>query len=198
MHLPEGARQIVAGMVSALAFLGLFFGLTLVWWAAFGLSALIFLAVLLIVRRKPGDDEIVVSGRTTEADIREAGRLMERASERLAAAEMRMPEADRSTVSAMVDHIGSIRAQILSDPEDYRRARRFITFYLGHMVETVERYTDLSEKSRGRHQERLAPLSAQIEAFLPALERIDAACLENDFTALESQMEALAVQMKRG
>lgn len=198
MQLPNGPRQILAGALSAAAFLGLFFGLTLVWWVAFALATLVFGAVLLIVPRKPEDHEILLSGRTSEADIREAGQIMADASARLEATRARVPASDTSTVGTIVDHVQSIRTQVLADPEDYRRARRFINSYLGHMVETVERYADLSEKSRGRHEDRLAPLSERIQTFVPVLARIDEACLENDFVALETQIDALASQMKRG
>ncbi|MEM8801930.1 MAG: hypothetical protein AAGF55_05295 [Pseudomonadota bacterium] len=56
----------------------------------------------------------------------------------------------------------------------------------------------LSEKSRGLHEERLAPLSSKIESFVPVLEKIDTACLEHDFIGLDAQIDALAAQMKRG
>ena len=45
-----------------------------------------------------------------------------------------------------------------------------------------------------RAADRLEPLKKRMEAFVPALEKIDAACLENDFPALESQVEALALR----
>jgi 5-bromo-4-chloroindolyl phosphate hydrolysis protein len=198
MQLSEGLRQVLAGSVAALSFLGLFFSFQLVWWISFLAAALVFLAVLLMVERKPGADEIVLSGLTTEADIREAGKIMAHAAERLEAAAARLGESNSRTIQSMLDHVRSIRSQVMTDPEDYRRARRFITSYLGQMVDTVERFAELSEKSRGRHEERLAPLSAMIESFVPALEKIDTACLEHDFIGLEAQVEALAAQMKRG
>lgn len=198
MQLPEGQRQVSAGSIAAVTFLGLFFGTQLVWWISFLAAGLVFLALLLIIQRKPSPDEIALSGRTTEADIREAGRIMARAAERLEVAATRLGESKSGTVQSMLDHVHSIRSQVMADPEDYRRARRFITSYLGQMVDTVERFAELSEKSRGRHEERLAPLSKMIESFVPALEKIDTACLEHDFIGLEAQVEALAAQMKRG
>lgn len=198
MQLPEGPRQVLAGCLAAAAFLGAYFSLSLVWWLAFVLGLLVFAATLLLVRRKPRADEVRVDGTTTEADIQTAAKLMDRAADRLDAAGEDVPEGDQSAISAMATHVRSIRAQIISDPKDYRRARRFISSYLGHMVDTVEQYADLARKSRGRHSQRLEPLSARIHGFVPALERIDTACLENDFVALESQVDALAMQMKRG
>ncbi len=198
MQLSEGLRQTLAGSVAGVAFLGLFFGVQLVWWVSFLAAVFVFGAVLLIVVRKPDADEVVLTGRTTEADVREAGKIMSQAADRLEAAAKRLSEPNGSTIFAMLEHVRSIRAQVMADPEDYRRARRFITSYLDNMVDTVERFAELSEKSRGRHEERLAPLSSKIESFVPALEKIDTACLEHDFVGLEAQIEALAAQMKRG
>ncbi|MBM7069726.1 5-bromo-4-chloroindolyl phosphate hydrolysis family protein [Actibacterium sp. 188UL27-1] len=198
MALTDPLRQILAGCASAVIFLTLYFGLTLVWWAAFGLALVSYLALLLLLPRKPLDDEIVLSGTTTQADLSEAARIMDNAAYRLLNAVLRIPEEERGTVEAIIDHVRSIRQQVSIDVEDYRRARRFITSYLGNMVDAVESYADLSEKSRGQHSERLAPLAERINSFVPALQKIDAACLENDFLALESQMEALDFQMKRG
>ncbi|MEM8630192.1 MAG: 5-bromo-4-chloroindolyl phosphate hydrolysis family protein [Pseudomonadota bacterium] len=198
MALPEGTRQTLLGIAAALVFLVLFFGLSLVWWAAFLAGLLVYAGLLFLVPRKPDAVENNVAGRVTEADIKAAGRSMGKAVSRLEAAADRVGETERSTIAAIIGHVSSIRGQVLADPEDYRRARRFVTSYLDHMVETVDRYAELSEKSRGRHEDRLLPLTRQIESFVPALEKIDAACLENDFVALEAQVEALATQMKRG
>lgn len=198
MQLFEGPRQALAGSVAAVAFLGMFFGFHLVWWISFIAAALVFVAVLLIVERKPDANEVILTGRTTEADIREAGKIMAHAVKRLETAADRLGDGKDDTIQAMLDHLRSIRSQVLADPEDYRRARRFITSYLAHMVDTVEQFAELSAKSRGRHETRLAPLSTMIEDFVPALEKIDTACLENDFAGLEAQVEALAAQMKRG
>ncbi len=198
MRLADGPRQILAGVVSAGAFLALFFGLNLVWWLALVLAALVYGAVLLIVQRKPDLSEIAVGMGASEADLHKAGLIMDEAAARLDATQQNLPATDADVVEQLALHVRSIRTQVVSDPQDYRRARRFISSYLGHMVETVERYADLNAKSRGRHEERLRPLSDQIKSYLPALEQIDTACLENDFAALESQMKALAFQMERG
>lgn len=197
MQLREGLRQIVAGVTASSVFLGLFFGLNMVWWAAFVGAVLVFFAALLVIRKRPDDDDVRVADRTSKADIKDAGRKMSVAIEKLGAARSKLHDSDIATISSLVEHVESIRDQVISDPKDYRRARRFITNNLGYIVDTVERYADLSEKARGRHEDRLAALSDQIKAFVPAVEKIDTACLENDFRTLEAQIEVLAIQMKR-
>lgn len=198
MRLAEGPRQMLAGLVSAAAFLGFYLKLMLVWWLSLVLAVLVYGAVLLIVRRKLRADEITAGAGVTQADLVEAGRIMDRAAVRLEATHPKLPDTDAQVVAQLAAHVRSIRAQIMSDPQDYRRARRFISSYLGNMVDTVERFAELTAKTRGQHEARLQPIAARIHAYLPALEKIDAACLENDFTALEAQMNALAYQMERG
>ena len=200
MALSQLMRQVISGVLASLAFLILFFGLTLVWWAAFAAAVAVFVASLMVLPK--GEDEAVqipLAGAISQVDLREADRLMSEAQAKLEAArEIILSDADKSMVTEMIDHVVSIKTQVLSDPEDYRRARRFIRSYLGTMVETVERYSDLVAKSRGKQAERLQPLAQQISGFVPVLEKIDTACLENDFLSLEVQVDALAEQMKRG
>lgn len=198
MQLADGPRQILAGVLSAAAFLGFFAGLSLLWWLSLGLALAVYGAVLLIVRRKPRLDEITAGLGTSQADLANAGRIMDAAAARLDATLPRLPPRDADVVADIAAHVRSIRGHVTSDPQDYRRARRFIVSYLGSMVETVESYADLTAKAGGRHQDRLGPMSARIRGYLPALDQIDTACLDNDFEALEAEMSALAFQMERG
>lgn len=198
MHLADGTRQILAGLASSAAFLALFWGLKLVWWASLLLALVVYGAVLLIIPRKPELNEIALGHGTTEADLAAAGMVMDHALARLDATTRALPAPDAEIVAQLSARVRSIRDQVSSDAQDYRRARRFISSYLGNMVETVEGYAALTRKAGGRHEERLKPMSDRIQAYLPALEKIDTACLENDFAALEAQMKALSYQMERG
>jgi hypothetical protein len=162
------------------------------------LAVVVYLALLLLIGRRPPLDEVMLSTRVSAADVRQASAALAASARRLEAAAETAPEADRKEIRKMVGHIGSIRAQIEQEPEDFRRARRFVTNYLPHMVETVESYVSLAGRAKGQQAERLGPIRDRIRDFLPALERIDAACLENDFAELEAQVDALAIQMKRG
>jgi len=198
MRLPDGPRQIVAALAASAAFLALYFGVHLIWWAAFAVAVIVYAALLLIVRRKPPDDEVMLSSRVSAADIRQASAALAASARRLTAAADTGPPEDRPLIEDMVAHIGSIRSQIEAEPEDFRRARRFLVSYLPNIVETVESYAALAARASGDQAERLAPIRARIRDFGPALARIDAACLENDFAALEVQVDALATQLKRG
>lgn len=198
MALPDGLRQLLAGALAALAFLGLFFGLSLVWWAALGLGVVVYFALLLVIRRRTPADEIMVSSRVSAADISAAGRALGEAAARLNATEAKVPEPDRAALADMSAHLQSIRRNVLADPQDFRSARRFVNNYLPVVVQTVEAYGTLAERAGPKHSDRLSALGGQIRSFVPVIEEIDRACLENDFAALEVQVAALATQMDRG
>lgn len=198
MNLPDGPRQILAALVAAAGFLGLYFGLSLVWWLALGLAVAVYAALLLLIPRRRPETEIMLTERVSAADIRAATQRLEDAAGRLMKAAGIAPEADRAAIADMAAHVGSIRLQIEHDPQDYRAARRLVTSYLPNMVASVENYVGLASRAQGSNQDRLSALSAGIRNYGPALERIDQACLENDFNALEAEVEALGIQMKRG
>lgn len=198
MALADGLRQMVAGLLAAAAFLGLYFGLSLIWWAALGLAVVVYFALLLLIRRRPHASEVMLSSRVSAADIREAGQILQQSAKRIEAVLPKVPEADRNHLGEMVEHLRSIRQHVMADAQDFRSARRFIMSYLPHMVETIEGYGHLSEKAGPGHADRLAKLGATIHGFGPAIGAIDRACLENDFAALEVQVSALATQMERG
>lgn len=196
MQLPDGIRQIVATLLAAGAFLGLFFGATLVWWLALGLAVLVYGAALLIIARKPPASEVMIADRISQADLNRAAAALAQAGTRMQQAAQQAPADDRADLNEMGEHLLSIRDRVLEDPEDYRRTRRFVDYYLPKILETVEAYTDLARKSRGTPA-RLHDLGARIRRFGPVIAKIDAACLENDFVALEAEVEALGVQMTR-
>lgn len=198
MRLPDGPRQILAAVLAGGAFLALFFLAQLVWWLAFALAAAVYLALLLMVRRQRPAEEIMLAARVSAADIHRAAAGMDAAAARLANAAKEAPEADATLIEGMAARVRSIRNHVANDPEDYRRTRRFITSYLPNMVDSVERYARLAGQARGSHVERLAALRESIRGYGPTLERIDRACLENDFDALEVEVDVLTAQMKRG
>ena len=198
MRLPDGFRQVLAGLLAAAAFLGLYFGLTLVWWAALGLAVAVYFALLLVIGRRTPLDEIMLTGRVSAADVKEAGRLLFDAAHRLDAVSGHVPEADRTPVVSMATHLRSLRQNVLSDPEDYRSTRRFVLNFVPIIVETVESYAELARRSGPEHSGRLEEMGRNIRGLEPVVRQIDQATLDNDFNALEVQLSALATQINRG
>ncbi len=188
---------MLAAALSAAVFLGLFFGAQLVWWLALALAVAVYGAVLLIVRRRRRADEIVLGARVTQADVQAAGEALRDSAERLDKAAAQVPEADREAVEEMARHVWSIRENVLEDADDYRLTRRFIGSYLPNIVKSVETYAQLASKAARSQPERLAAVGKQIREYGPVLEHIDQACIENDFAALESEVDALGAQLSR-
>ncbi|WP_323768062.1 5-bromo-4-chloroindolyl phosphate hydrolysis family protein [Antarctobacter sp.] len=197
MGLHDGPRQIVAGAMSAAVFLGLFFGISLVWWLALILAAVVYGALLLVIPRRKRADEIILGARVSAADMQNAGAALLDHASRLEATVEKLPQIDAEAVQGMAAHVRSIRTNVLGDPDDYRLTRRFISTYLPNVVQTVEAYANLATRTRGDQAQRLAALGEQIRGFNKVVEDIDRACIENDLAALESEVDALGAQLNR-
>ncbi len=192
MRLYDGPRQIVAALLASGVFLTLFFGLTLVWWAALGLGAACYGAALLVIERRRPLEEIQVSARVSAADIAAAAAALEDAGHRLEKSAAAAPKSDQPALTEMADDIMSIRQSILNDPEDYRAARSFINVYLPTVIQTVETYVKVAGNASGSAAARVQALGTQIQSFAPAIHRIRAACIENDLAALEVEVAVLS------
>ena len=197
MSLPDGPRQILAALLASAAFLGLFLGAALVWWLALPLAAVTYGALLLIIPRRPPLTEVMLTDQVSAADIARATDALTNAAYRLNEAAKIAPPADRTGLTDMSNHLTSIRELIKSDPKDYRQTKQFISYFLPLIVTTVESYVGLAKLAQGENAARLAELGTMIKGFVPVVQKIDQACLENDFTALEAQVSALQFQLKR-
>jgi 5-bromo-4-chloroindolyl phosphate hydrolysis protein len=197
MSLPDGPRQILAALLASAAFLGLFLGAALVWWLALGLAAVTYGALLLLIPRRRPLNEVMLTDQVSAADIARATDGLTNAAYRLNEAAKIAPPADRAGLADMSKHLSSIRELIKSDPKDYRQTKQFISYFLPLIVTTVESYVGLAKLAQGENAERLAELGSMIKGFVPVVQKIDQACIENDFTALEAQVSALQFQLKR-
>ena len=198
MTLPDGPRQIAAALMAAVVFLALFFLVNLVWFLALPLAALAYGALLLIIRRRPLLSEVVLSDRVTAADIAAGQAALDEALRRLAKASAASDVDLQGDLAALAADLRSIRTQIGDDPADFRIARRFIVSFLPRLVENVETYATLAAVATGAARDRLPPLREGIRAYRPAVSRIAQAGLENNFRALEAEIDALGFQLKRG
>ena len=197
MTLPDGPRQIIAALLAAGVFLALYFGAKLLWLVAFPLAAVAYGAFLLIIRRRRLLSEVVLSDRVTAADIAAGQAALDEALRRLAKAEAADAEL-KDDLAALGVELRSIRTQIGDDPADFRIARRFIVSFLPKLIGNVESYVSLSAAATGPARDRLAPLRDGIRAYRPIVARIAQAGLENNFRALEAEIDALGIQLKRG
>lgn len=195
--LPEGPRQVVAAILASLGFLALFLAGGLAWWLSLVLGVAIYAALLLVIRRRHSAAEILVADRVTAAQLDEALGALDKVVARLRKAADAAPETVQPVIDSMAARVASIRAQVASDPQDYEKTRRFISFFLPAIVGAVESYVGLAADATGSQSGRLDALADRIRGFLPVIERIDDACRENNFTALEVEVAVLDEQLTK-
>ena len=196
MTLPETFRQLTAGAAAALAFLGVYFGLSLNVWAALIAGALVMAAMLLVIRRAPPAAERMVAEGVSAADLDTALGALAAASRRLRVLEARAPGPDAPIFVDMARLLERIRAHHAEDPRDLRHTRGFLRRDLPRPGGGVRDVCRTRWKVERRVPTRLAQLSERIHGFKPVLEKIETACLENDFMKLEVETEVLSDQLK--
>lgn len=195
--MSDSLRHLTAGVASAAAYLALFFGLSVVWWAALAAALIAYLGAFLAAPRRTPADERMLTADVSEADLEAALQAFSAASAQLGRLSKRAPAADRSVLARMSETLTRIAAHHRSDPRDLRHTRRFLRHDLPRIVETASGYVDLAARARPEDAGRLGELARMIAGWAPALARIEQACLENDFMALEVEAEVLSDQLGR-
>ncbi|MEL7154040.1 MAG: hypothetical protein AAFN51_09690, partial [Pseudomonadota bacterium] len=84
-----------------------------------------------------------------------------------------------------------------ANPSHLSVIHRFTRQGLARVIQMVTDYVELKQRALPEHRERLDQILAQMETFLPALESIDKACLENDLDALEVSVEVMSEQIDK-
>ena len=109
----------------------------------------------------------------------------------------RAPVPDIPLFEHMADLLEKIREHLRASPGHVTLTRRFLRHTLGRMLDVVSDYVDLANRAGPDQRERLSGISHQMEGFVAVLEKIDRACLDNDLTALEINVEVLNEQFDR-
>ena len=107
------------------------------------------------------------------------------------------PLADGPLFERMAELLDTIREHHVANPSHVTMTRTFMRHTLGRIIETVREYVELASRAGTDQSDRLAEVSRQFEGFVPVLEKIDQACLDNDLTALEINVEVLNEQLDR-
>lgn len=199
LKLKELWRQVVAGVFAALVFSVVYLGLGLVWWAALLAGFAVYAASLLLIERAPEDSEVYVFANITQSDINTAARQCQDAAEQLRkASKAKRLDADTATaLGRMAQLVDDIGANYRVDARDLKYSRNFTNHYLPKILELVTDYVALSERATsGPSQERLHQVGGAIRGYLPNLQTIHDACLENDFEKLELETAVLGDVMK--
>jgi 5-bromo-4-chloroindolyl phosphate hydrolysis protein len=199
LKLKELWRQILAGLLAAGAFSGVYLGLSLVWWAALLVGVAVYAAGLLLIERVPEDTEVYVYANLTQADINAAVQQCTQAAAQLRTAS-KANRIDANTAVAlekMAQLVESIGSNYQQDARDLKYSRNFTHYYLPKILELVKDYVSLSERTvTESSQARLQQVGNVIRGYLPNVQTIYNACLENDFEKLELETSVLGDVMK--
>lgn len=160
-----------------------------------GVAYLVFLSMLW-PRRRRRLPEALPDG-LKQPDVDAAVFRLDDAAKQLRGRVQDAPRADAPLIGHMADVIERIRDHHLANPGHTRLTRSFVGHTLPKIVTAVSDYVALSQRSGPDQRERLDDISEQLESFVPTLERIDRACLEDDLDALEISVEVLNDQLNR-
>lgn len=199
LKLKELWRQIVAGMLAALGFTAIYLGFGLVWWAALLAGLAVYVASLLLIDRAPEDSEVYVYANLTQEDINAAARQCTLAAKELRAAS-KANRIDANTAVAlerMAQLVEEIGRNYQQDARDLKHSRNFTYHYLPKILELVKDYVALSDRTiTDSARQRLQQVGSVIRGYLPNVQTIHDACLENDFEKLELETAVLGDVMK--
>lgn len=158
---------------------------------------LAYLSLLVLFRPRKAASPVPLPDDVSREDFDLAMERMVIGARRLRRETPRAPVGDRRVIGQMADLIDRIREHHEDNPGHVTQTRRFIRQTLGRMVQAVIDYVSLAERAGPEQHDRLREISAEIAAFVPALEGIDRACLQNDLDALQVSVEVLNHQMDR-
>lgn len=199
LKLKELWRQIVAGMLAALGFSVVYLGFSLVWWVALLAGMAVHVASLLLIERAPEDSEVYVYANLTQEDINAAVRQCTLAAKELRSAS-KANRIDANTAVAlerMAQLVEEIGRNYQQDARDLKHSRNFTNHYLPKILELVKDYVALSDRTvTDSAQQRLQQVGSVIRGYLPNVQTIHDACLENDFEKLELETSVLGDVMK--
>lgn len=173
-------------------------------WMAFAISgwtfAILWLSMTPIRRRKlpsAAPPPVDLPEGVARADHDAAVERLRTAAYALRELADRARGADEALFARLSAMIWRIRSHHEANPRHVLHTRTFIRHALDRMVEAARGYADLSRRTGGAEAERLDDIRGRIEGFVPVLERIDKACVENDLTALDIETEVLSQQLRR-
>lgn len=188
--------HMAAGGAALGVFLVLVLAIRLRNWLPFVAAALTYLALLWAWRPRRARPVALPPGvgRDDYAAATEGLAAAARDLDRLARA---APAADAPMIRRMARLVEAIRRHHEANPAHVPRTRVFVRHTLPRMVAAVAGYVDLADRAGTGRDERLAGVARQLSGFLPVLENIDRACIENDLMALEINVEVLNEQLGR-
>ena len=157
-----------------------------------GITTFVVALILMVPSRKA---RVRKDGEMSEEE--RAVAQLDHAASRLRRMARRAPVPDRPLFRRLAELMAQIRDSHRLNPGHATLTRKFRRHVVGRMVGAVGSYVELARRAGRDQKERLAAISTQLEEFVPVLEKIDQACVDNDLMALEINVEVLNEQLNR-
>ena len=192
-------RSKTIALVAAAAVFLLMVGVLRIWnWMPFVAAGATWLGVILAMAEPPPKKG--PGGATDRKGRRAEDRAiaqLRHAAKRLDNLARKAPAPDRPLFQRMADLMQTLCDHHIANPAHVTLTQKFRKHVAGRMITSVSDYIELTNRSGDAHKDRLADISRQLETFVPVLEKIDRACIDNDLTELEINVEVLNDQLDR-
>lgn len=188
-------RQIISGMIGAIALAVLAMSTDYVFWFSLSISAAIGLGTYFTIPAKKDPDEVDLAPGVTQADLNAATALMGDYIRKFEDINARAADPDlRRSIGEMIEMLKKIRKNFQDDPRDLAisSAPQFLDQYLVRSYDIVAQYVRLSSMALDdRRKERLSDAEDTIRRIQAGFEDFYHECLKNDFMDLEVDSETL-------
>ncbi len=121
--------------------------------------------------------------------------LLEISAERLRLCAESISSLESERFWRLAGKVERLAVHIVEDPRDAAHLRRFISYYLGKIVDICEASAPLIE--RHPKSEKLAPILQRLSDYEALLISAEQICLENDFNEINAAIAALDQQLER-
>ena len=158
-------------------------------------AGVVYLGTLVMLWPKPGVPQIVLPKGIRKADFKGVETALEEAGKLLGGHARLGSHRERALFERMSALTDRILSHLRANPSHLGVIQRFTRHGLARLIQMVTDYAELKQRALPEHRDRLDGILVQMETFLPALERIDRACVENDLDALEISVEVMSEQM---
>jgi len=194
MKMDTVHRQVLAGVLGAITFVAIYLGSNVIFLVQIGVSLvgalLVYFGICFLVDRKLEDNEVEVFPGVTLADQKLAISVCYGAADELRKLSSAVAGSMRETFVGLSNVLRNIGECYETDPEDLVHSYGVVNHHVGELIAIARTYTGLNRKALDpSSKERLGKIQLQIEAYVPHLESIYTACLENDFSELEVKAE---------